>query len=71
MPGPELRARWRLSPHTTRVADSEFDKGKLTGRGYDRVLRVAWTIADLAGRVEPAEQDVQEANAFRQQGLAA
>jgi magnesium chelatase family protein len=71
VPGPELRARWRLSPHTTRVADSEFDKGKLTGRGYDRVLRVAWTIADLAGRVEPAEQDVQEANAFRQQGLAA
>ena len=59
VPGPELRAGWRLSADTTREADQEFDQGKLTGRGYDRVLRVAWTIADLAGRGEPDEQDVQ------------
>jgi magnesium chelatase family protein len=71
VPGPELRAGWRLPQDITREADEAFDEGRLTGRGYDRVLRVAWTLADLAGREQPAKQDVHEAYAFRSQGLAA
>jgi magnesium chelatase family protein len=71
VPGPELRAGWPLSPHATRKADQAFDEGRLTGRGYDRVLRVAWTIADLAGREQPDARDIQEAFEFRDQGLAA
>jgi magnesium chelatase family protein len=39
--------------------------GVLNGRGYDRVRRVALTIADLAGRDEIVEGDVAEASAFR------
>jgi magnesium chelatase family protein len=71
VPGPELRAGWPLSPDTTREADKSFESGDLTGRGYDRVLRVAWTIADLAGREQPDREDINEACAFRRQGLAA
>jgi magnesium chelatase family protein len=32
--------------------------GRLTLRGYDRVLRVAWSAADLAGREVPDANDV-------------
>jgi magnesium chelatase family protein len=75
VPGPELRAGWPLPPATTQPADEAFDEGRLTGRGYDRVLRVAWTIADLAGREQPGRQDIQEAYELRSpagdQGMAA
>jgi magnesium chelatase family protein len=37
----------------------------LTARGLDRLLRVARTIADLAGRTAVGEQDVAEALQFR------
>jgi magnesium chelatase family protein len=37
----------------------------LSGRGYDRVLRVARTIADLAGRDTISADDVDEASTFR------
>jgi magnesium chelatase family protein len=60
-----------LSPDTTREVDIAFDSGSLTGRGYDRILRVAWTIADLGGRDMPTARDVCEAYEFRRQGFAA
>jgi magnesium chelatase family protein len=69
VPGPQLRAGWPLSPDTTRKVDEAFDNGELTGRGYDRVLRVAWTIADLAGRDQPNKQDLREAYEFRRHGI--
>ena len=45
-------------PSTTAVLDRTLDTGRLTLRGYDRVLRVAWSAADLAGRTVPAPDDV-------------
>jgi magnesium chelatase family protein len=41
------------------------EAGRLTGRGHDRVLRLARTIADLAGRDEVWTEDVDEALAYR------
>jgi magnesium chelatase family protein len=41
------------------------EAGRLTGRGHDRVLRLARTIADLAGRDEVCVDDVDEALAYR------
>jgi len=41
----------------------------LSGRGYDRVLRVARTIADLAGRDELGPSDLDEALSYRLDGL--
>lgn len=37
----------------------------LTARGLDRVLRVAWTVADLAGRGRPSALDVAVALELR------
>jgi len=39
--------------------------GRLTGRGFDRVLRLALTSADLAGRDVPSRRDVGRALALR------
>jgi magnesium chelatase family protein len=41
------------------------DRIPLSGRGHDRVLRVARTIADLEGRDLLAESDVDEALSYR------
>jgi magnesium chelatase family protein len=45
------------------------DRGLLTGRGYDRILRVARTIADLDGRDRVAPEDVDEALGYRVSAL--
>lgn len=64
--GPRLRAApWRLPPSATAPADRLVDTQQLTGRGYDRVLRLAWSLADLAGRDRPDADDVGEAAGLR------
>jgi magnesium chelatase family protein len=40
-------------------------------RGFDRVLRVAWTLADLAGLAAPGADQVAEALGMRLQRAAA
>jgi magnesium chelatase family protein len=39
-------------------AERGLERGLLTARGLDRVLRVAWTVADLAGHDRPDAGDV-------------
>lgn len=48
-------------PVIRRPLDAALQRGGLTLRGYDRVLRVAWTNADLAGRERLAIEDVGRA----------
>jgi len=47
-----------------------LDRGLLSIRGVDRSLRVAWTLADLAGRTSPGLEEVTAALSFRQAGGA-
>ncbi|ADD41884.1 YifB family Mg chelatase-like AAA ATPase [Stackebrandtia nassauensis] len=66
VPGPRLRAKpWRLPTSVTKTADWLVETGQLTGRGYDRTLRMAWTLADLAGRDRPDSGDIAEAAGLR------
>lgn len=58
VPGHELRTRWLTAPGALDAAERDLERGLLTARGLDRVLRVAWTVADLAGRERPDERDV-------------
>ncbi|MFI8929884.1 YifB family Mg chelatase-like AAA ATPase [Streptomyces sp. NPDC053474] len=58
VPGHELRTRWHALPGALSEAEHSLERGLLTARGLDRVLRVAWTIADLAGHDRPDEGDV-------------
>jgi magnesium chelatase family protein len=39
--------------------------GAVSGRGRVRTLRVAWTLADLAGLARPGHDQITEALKFR------
>jgi magnesium chelatase family protein len=66
VPGSVLRQpRWLLPPAVLRPAQRHLEQGSLSARGFDRVLRLSWTLADLAGRTTPAAEDVSEALFFR------
>ncbi|MGV2921822.1 YifB family Mg chelatase-like AAA ATPase [Streptomyces alfalfae] len=58
VPGHALRTRWPAVPGALDAAEVDLERGFLTARGLDRVLRVAWTVADLAGHDRPCAQDV-------------
>jgi len=68
LPGPLLRQRFRLHHDAMAPLRAALDKGLLSIRGVDRTMRVAWTIADLAGRERPCVDDVTTAMGFRQAG---
>ncbi len=68
VPGPQLRARWGLPSAITRAPDRQFERGQLTARGLDRVLRTAWTLADLAGDKVPGRVHVDQALHLRLTG---
>jgi magnesium chelatase family protein len=70
VPGPALRGRWRLPKRITAGLDKGVEAGHISARGYDRVLRIAWTIADLAGRISPTMEDLNEATFLRARGAA-
>jgi magnesium chelatase family protein len=66
VPGPQLRRPpWRLPAPDTAALRTSLDRGALSARGFDRVLRLAWTIADLDGRDRPEGHDVHEAAQLR------
>jgi magnesium chelatase family protein len=58
VPGAWLRERLRGRWDVLRPVDDALDAGRLSLRGADRVLRLAFTIADLHGRGEPVQSDV-------------
>ncbi|GAA3819094.1 hypothetical protein GCM10022403_060640 [Streptomyces coacervatus] len=58
VPGRELRSRWHAASGAMDEAERNLERGVLTARGLDRVLRVAWTVADLVGHDRPDATDV-------------
>lgn len=65
-PGTWLRqSQHALSPTETTVLDQALQLGQLTLRGYDRVLRLAWSIADFEDRATPSRQDIAQALGLR------
>jgi magnesium chelatase family protein len=65
IPGRELRSRWHAAPGAMDEAERSLERGMLTARGLDRVLRVAWTISDLVGHERPDAADVNLALQLR------
>jgi magnesium chelatase family protein len=71
VPGAVLRKRpWLLPRAVLQPARNFLEQGTLSARGFDRVLRIAWTLADLAGRAAPIAEDVSEALFFRTGGAS-
>ncbi|MDI1455358.1 YifB family Mg chelatase-like AAA ATPase [Streptomyces sp. NPDC003388] len=58
VPGRELRSRFHAAAGAMDEAARSLERGVLTARGLDRVLRVAWTVADLVGHDRPDAGDV-------------
>jgi magnesium chelatase family protein len=65
VPGPALRRQYRLPRGVRAPIEHSLRMGLLTARGADRCLRVAWTVADLAGHGCPSEEDVAVALNFK------
>lgn len=64
VPGPVLRKRLPL-PDGMEMVNRALLRGQLSARGVDKVLRLAWTIADLDGVDVPAAQHLHTALAMR------
>jgi len=60
-PGTWLRAEGAPLPGSTASLDRALERGALTMRGYDRVLRIAWTLADLDGVDRPGLEQIGRA----------
>ena len=64
--GKQLRQFCPLTPTQQDMLLSAVEQFGLSARAFDRILRVARTIADLAGRELPSDNDLFEAIQFRQ-----
>lgn len=65
VPGMVLREHLRLPRAALASAEMALDRGLLSVRGFDRVLRVAWTLADLTGMTSPGAAEVDAAVGLR------
>lgn len=62
VPGTWLRqAIRRVDVEARAPLDRALERGVITLRGYDRVLRLAWTMADLAGASAPGREEMGRA----------
>jgi magnesium chelatase family protein len=62
VPGAWFRStKHGLGRATTASLDRALERGGLTMRGYDRVLRLAWTVADIDGAARPTSEHIGKA----------
>jgi magnesium chelatase family protein len=57
VPGSELRRTWPPAPGSLRVVERSLERGQISARGLVKIIRVAWTIADLAGQPRPTQDE--------------
>jgi len=61
VPGSQLRRTWVPAPGSLAVLERAMEHGQISARGVVKVIRVAWTIADLAGKPRPARDECHAA----------
>lgn len=62
VPGAWLRREGpRVPPEARAMLDRALSRGSITLRAYDRILRVAWSLADLAGLAAPGASELGRA----------
>ncbi len=61
IPGSELRRTWAPAPGSLAVLERCLERGQISARGVVKVIRVAWTIADLAGKPRPGTDECHAA----------
>lgn len=65
MTSPEVKKYCKLSEQCSKLVETAFNKLNLTARAYNRILKVARTIADLSNSPEIMPQHVAEAIQYR------
>lgn len=65
VPGAELRKQWPIDDAARTVLESQVSTHKLSARSADRILGVAWSVADLRGHDRPRRADVALALSLR------
>ncbi len=61
IPGSELRRRFAPAAGALGPLERAMDLGTISARGADRVIRLSWTLADLAGLARPGTAEVGSA----------
>jgi magnesium chelatase family protein len=65
IPSRALRSKYSPDRGAMNFLHDELDKERITARGLHKVIRVAWTLADLSGRERPSIEDVKSAYQLR------
>jgi magnesium chelatase family protein len=70
IPARDLRNDFKPDRQAMAFLHDELDRERLTARGLHKVIRLGWTLADLAGRNQPTLDDVTQAYALREGGIS-
>lgn len=65
VPGVELRKRFPVSDSGRTLIEQQVRSAKLSARGADRILRLAWSVADVTGCDRPGAEEVETALSLR------
>jgi magnesium chelatase family protein len=61
IPGWQLRRMWPPAPGSLTVVERSLERGQISARGVVKVIRTAWTLADLAARPCPGKDECHAA----------
>ncbi len=65
VPGTDLRKHWPMTDAARLLLERQLHADKLNPRTADRVLRLAWSVADLHEHERPDVDDVRTALSLR------
>jgi magnesium chelatase family protein len=65
IPAADLRRLCPLAPDSLALLEAAVSRGTISARAFDRITRVAQTIADLAGATDISRDHVAEALVYR------
>jgi magnesium chelatase family protein len=65
IPSEMLRTRFRANSKAMSALHILIERDEITARGFHKILRLAWTIADLRGVTVPGIDEVDEALRLR------
>jgi len=66
IPPSQLRKRFRAEKLGMNFLHTELDNERLSARGFHKVLRISWSIADSNGHTIPNRDDVEAAFRLRE-----
>ena len=58
IPGSALRRSFRPAAGALAPLERAMDRGQISARGADRIIRMSWTLADLAGAARPRLEEI-------------